>query len=604
MVHEPVVDGVSSLVNNGTTKAHVKTSSVSASAKKKGIFLVSLGSPRLTATAVDHVVSQSLNNRVQLYVYLLDLPEQLNLKILHNLDDRDARDRVDEQCLKLVSQMESSRRSDVTIKRLSELLTHPTFVRLQKQTLDAFEKNKRFECMCVNQVYVNMQPILNRRGIKNRRHPLVRDLVQYLLLELTLKMFLCLTAPYEVEYSSGSDMQVWQALVKGEFEEFQEMMCVPEFVTVELPRAMPGSLALRNICFRYGSADRRKSSPLVESSLQNVDLNISGVAAILGPSGSFKTTLLKIVAGHLTPSAGSVVIAGCDVTTVPTERRGVATVFQDFALFPHLSGFENVLEGGRLLSRYSKAQRQWLAEMYLRRLNVMHCAERLPKDMSGGEQQRIAIARALMAEPKVLLLDEPTAALDSLQRDGLAKLVKQLSVMSPALVTLIVSHDRDFVFDVADCLTIMDGGRILATGSKIDLLSRPPNRRVADILGTHSVLLGTLNEDGSFTTTGKTNNLDVCIANPPAALLGKRCFLLVRHDAISIERLPDTEEGRATGFVTEIVHHTSTIRIVVQVSTNYELTVVAVKTRPSNEWQLGDLVELKIQQDGTSVVAI
>ena len=571
-------------------------------AHREGVFFASLGTMRLTPAALDCVLAAAANDNVRLSVYFLDIPEKVNLGILYNLDAEAAAERIEEQCLRLNSLISARSRGSAAIFRVSEILDNERFIAAHGRVRSAYENNRRFRNMAENQVFINLKPGLAEFGAKNRRHPLVRELTAYLLYELGLKIYLQETLRYDVEYSVGPDMQIWQALLSGDFEEFPRSDVSPEFTKVEARDVATGRLVLEDVSFDYAAEGSRFAEP--SEGLRNVSLVASGVSAILGPSGAFKTTLLKIIAGHLMPTAGRVRIGQNDVTTVPTELRRVVTVFQDFALFPHLDGFRNVLEGGRLLNHYTKEQRVWLADMYLRRLNVVHCANRLPSEMSGGEQQRIAIARALMAEPRILLLDEPTAALDSIQRDALARLIKRLSSTSPQLVTLIVSHDRDFVLDVADNIAIIDAGRILAKGTRTEVLSYPPSSRAAEILGTHSTVAGHLTSDGRFVVSEEFGGFTIPVSDPPATLLGRDCVALVPHEAVSIRRpsASETLAAGASGVVIEAVDRVATLRTVVQLSTSCELTVVSRQRNAAEQLVVGDYVEVTIQPESVRVV--
>jgi ABC-type Fe3+/spermidine/putrescine transport system ATPase subunit len=441
-------------------------------------------------------------------------------------------------------------------------------------------------------------------GVKNQRHAIVEELAEYLLIELALKLFLVKGEPYDVEFGLGTDMEIWRGIASGKFAEFAALTLLPEFMSVEVPSVEPGCLELENVSFRYGGSSTR-GSRTAGSGFTGLCLRAQGVSALLGPSGAFKTTLLKIIAGHEVPSAGRVLVDGEDVTRLPSERRRVATVFQDYALFPHLSGLGNVLEGGRLLPGYSGEERIWLARMYLRRLNVSHCSDRLPRSMSGGEQQRVSIARALMADPKILLLDEPTAAIDTLQREGLVTIIKHLAETHPHLVTLIVSHDREFVLGVAEHLTVIDHGSILATGSRSELLNQPPNRRTSEILGTHSVVEGTLNQEGFLVAGQNGTSVSLPVANPPRDLIGTRCFALVRHDGVKLRSTAaGSGEGPSVtrGAVSDVVDHGAVVRGTVRISKGCELVFVSMKTHDSNELRKGALVELMIRPEAVLVV--
>lgn len=569
--------------------------------QKVGIFLVSLGSPRLTPTAVARVIDAATESNTRLTVYLLDSPEQINQKALYNLDANVATDRVEELCLKLVRGVPPRCWENIEIRRMSEITTDAKFCTTFARIQSAFNENRTFAQLSRTQVFKNLHPILQRIGVRNQRHPLVDELADYLLMELALKLFLLEIRPYNVEYAWGEDMDIWKQIVAGTFAELPAPANSPEFVTLEPSQAEPSSLALKDVTFRYNRRDHAQIGQSKRRGIERLSLTVSGISAILGPSGAFKTTLLKLIAGHLTPSSGSIFINNEDVTCTPCELRKVATVFQDFALFPHLSGIGNVLEGGRSLRQYTVEDRSWLGAMYLRRLNVAECANRLPEDQSGGEQQRVAIARALMAEPKLLLLDEPTAALDSLQRESLAKLIKQLSETSPSLTILIVSHDREFVLTVAENLTLIDEGGIVATGTRAELLARPPNRRTSEILGTHSAFAGRLNHDGIFTVGGSEAAFSVEVTNPPAELMGTRCVALIRHDGITIRDFKH-DSSSLCGAVTDVVDYGSILRATIRIFKTYELIYMSVKTESCDRLQKGTLIAFSIRPEAVLLV--
>lgn len=571
----------------------------------EGIFLVSLGSPRLTPELVRCVVERAAVDGVRLSIILLDSLEVSNLRILYALDERAAVDRVEEQCLKLVSQIQNGAGKHIRISRVSELLGDMKLGAAIEHVRDTFRADRRFSRMCANQVFINLHPVLRRFGIKNSRHAMVLALADYILVELALKLFLLGERIYDIEYGIGAEMDVWLALANGEFDPFPPVTPRPAFSAISPPNPETGRLTLSGLDFSYRTQKTNRAES-ASVGLKNVTLTASGVFGILGPSGCFKTTLLKVIAGHLAPTAGAVCIGDTDVTSTPSEHRRVVTVFQDYALFPHLTGLANVLEGGRSLRHYSHEQRRWLGDMYLRRLNVAHCSNRLPKMMSGGEQQRVAIARALMAEPKVLLLDEPTAALDTLQRVSLTKLIKRLAITNPSLVTLIVSHDREFVLDVADNLAVMDEGRILATGARSELFGRPPSRRVSEILGTHSSLTGTLGADGIFVSDDEKVVIDLKGEEVGPEFAGRHCVALVRHDGVEVTKarvLPGAQKTATGGTVSEISDHGSLLRLAIRVSSTCELSAVSTKTGAANDFRVGESVTLVVRPDAVSVVA-
>ncbi|HEX3771783.1 MAG TPA: sulfate/molybdate ABC transporter ATP-binding protein [Polyangiaceae bacterium] len=205
------------------------------------------------------------------------------------------------------------------------------------------------------------------------------------------------------------------------------------------------------------------------------------LVALLGPSGCGKTTLLRVLAGLETPDAGAVVFDGTDVTRTPAAARNVGLVFQHYALFEHMTVFENVAFGLRVRgadkARIAERVRELLAHVRLEGF-----AARLPSQLSGGQRQRIALARALAAEPRVLLLDEPFGALDARVRQELRAWLRRLHA-DAGVTTVLVTHDREDAFEVADRVAVMNAGRLEQVGRPVDVFHEPASAWVMRFLG-------------------------------------------------------------------------------------------------------------------------
>jgi molybdate transport system ATP-binding protein len=223
----------------------------------------------------------------------------------------------------------------------------------------------------------------------------------------------------------------------------------------------------------------------------DVQLEVAGgqVVALLGPNGAGKTTVLRALAGLLPLSGGHVVLDGQvleDPTRrirVPTERRPVGMVFQDYLLFPHLSALENVAFGLRARGR-GRAQARELATAWLDRLGLAGLGSGRPGTLSGGQQQRVALARALATDPRMLLLDEPLAALDVSTRAEVRRDLRRHLRDFPG-VNLVVTHDPLEALALADRLVVIEQGRILQSGSATEVTERPRSRYVADLVGVN-----------------------------------------------------------------------------------------------------------------------
>jgi putative spermidine/putrescine transport system ATP-binding protein len=218
----------------------------------------------------------------------------------------------------------------------------------------------------------------------------------------------------------------------------------------------------------------------------------------LGPSGCGKTTTLRMLAGFIEPDTGRIEIGSRDVTNEPPYRRNIGLVFQNYALFPHLSIFENVAFGLRRRKVAEGEVRKRVGEA-LELVRLSHLESRLPNQLSGGQQQRVAIARALAIRPDILLLDEPLSNLDAklrLQvRDELRSLQKSLGI-----TTVMVTHDQEEAMSVGDRLVLMQAGVIEQVGTAGQLYKTPANRFVADFIGRTNFLKGSAAENSTFRT--------------------------------------------------------------------------------------------------------
>lgn len=222
------------------------------------------------------------------------------------------------------------------------------------------------------------------------------------------------------------------------------------------------------------------------AAVQDVSLPIETgeLIALLGPSGSGKTTILRMIAGLEFPDAGKIFFEGQDVTFRSAYQRRAGFVFQSYALFNHLSVFENVAFGLRVLPRPSRPSKQDIVARVEELLEIVQLAglgRRLPAQLSGGQRQRVALARALAIGPRVLLLDEPFGALDARVRKGLRQWLRAFHDQTH-LTTLFVTHDQEEAFEVADRVVIIDSGVIQQSGSPAEVCANPANDFIVDFL--------------------------------------------------------------------------------------------------------------------------
>ena len=219
----------------------------------------------------------------------------------------------------------------------------------------------------------------------------------------------------------------------------------------------------------------------------NLDIHDKEFVTLLGSSGCGKTTTLRLIAGFLEPNAGQVLLKGQDITGVPPYKRPVNTVFQKYALFPHLNVFENVAFGLRLKKMDEETIRRKVRDM-LEVVGLKGFERRSIGQMSGGQQQRVAIARSLVNEPEILLLDEPLGALDLKLRKEMQLELKRLQ-REMNITFVYVTHDQEEALTMSDTVVVMNGGKVQQIGTPEDIYNEPKNAFVADFIGDSNICL-------------------------------------------------------------------------------------------------------------------
>ena len=297
-----------------------------------------------------------------------------------------------------------------------------------------------------------------------------------------------------------------------------------------MPSAVP-AVGLHRITKRFGEV----------TAVDNVDLDIADgeFFALLGPSGCGKTTTLRLIAGLEFPTEGSLRIFGDEVGTLPPNRRPVNTVFQNYALFPHMTAEENVAFGLRM----RKFPKDEIAPRVRDAISLVHMEgmeQRRPDQLSGGQQQRVALARALVNSPKVLLLDEPLGALDLKLREAMQIELKALQ-REVGITFVFVTHDQGEALVMSDRIGVMDGGRLHQVGTPEEIYSRPVNRFVADFIGHANLLDGMVTEADRVTLTN-----GIAIAAPSPIPPGTKVAVSLRPEQAFIHRTGQAPENHTS----------------------------------------------------------
>jgi putative spermidine/putrescine transport system ATP-binding protein len=328
---------------------------------------------------------------------------------------------------------------------------------------------------------------------------------------------------------------------------------MPPHTTTPSPAAAAPAVRLENLVKRYGDVEAVSGI--------NLDIADGEFFSMLGPSGSGKTTTLRMIAGFEQPTEGRVLLHGRDVTGIPPFDRDVNTVFQDYALFPHMSVGDNVAYGLEVRRVPAAERRERVAEA-LRQVRLEGYERRRPAQLSGGQRQRVALARALILRPRVLLLDEPLGALDLKLREQMQ--IELKDIQSQVGITFIyVTHDQEEALTMSNRLAVFSAGRIEQVGAPAEVYERPKTRFVAAFVGTSNLITGAAARQ----------------------IIGSEGTYAVRPEKIRIGQpgeQPAPDELAAPGTVKEVIYLGPDTRYVVTLDAGGELVVTTQNLQTSS----------------------
>jgi spermidine/putrescine transport system ATP-binding protein len=301
------------------------------------------------------------------------------------------------------------------------------------------------------------------------------------------------------------------------------------------------------------------------TAVDGINLEVAGgeFFSLLGPSGCGKTTTLRLIAGFERPDGGQILLDGVDMAQTPPHRRKVNTVFQSYALFPHLNVFDNVAFGLRFKD-VSKRDTERMVGEVLSRVRLEGKEKRRPSQLSGGQQQRVALARALILNPAVLLLDEPLGALDAKLRKALQIELKGLQE-AIGITFIYVTHDQEEALTMSDRMAVMSNGRIEQLGTPAQVYDDPANSYVADFLGVSNLMNAHAEGASDGMCRVRLGDFSLAAGQGDTAASG-RIKLVIRPERIELEPHGTAGENRVPGMIERVVYVGATTQVIVRLA--------------------------------------
>jgi spermidine/putrescine transport system ATP-binding protein len=362
------------------------------------------------------------------------------------------------------------------------------------------------------------------------------------------------------------------------------------------------AVELRNVSKTYSSKRGDKAEEVNAIRGMNLTIPPGKFFTLLGPSGCGKTTTLRLIAGFEVPSSGEVFIQGLPMTNVPPNKRPVNTVFQNYALFPHMNVLRNVAFGPAVKRMPREAQDR-LAREALALVQLSEMADRSPSQLSGGQQQRVALARALVNRPAVLLLDEPLGALDLKLRKAMQIELKHIQEQV-GITFVYVTHDQEEALTMSDEIAVMDKGVIQQLGDPATLYKRPANRFVADFIGEsnffNAIVVSSQADHAEVTAAGET----LRVLDPKGSAAGRGATVTVRPEMVKLSGTENAPAGSLSAVVQEVVYIGTDTRYVLSLQDGQSV-VARIQNGSGSDWReyaRGEMVKVHWAEDDARIL--
>ena len=349
-------------------------------------------------------------------------------------------------------------------------------------------------------------------------------------------------------------------------------------------------MAKNNEFVKFDKVDKSYDGKVLVVKDLNLDIAEGEFITMLGPSGSGKTTCLMMLAGFETPTNGEIYLDGNPISNIPPHKRGIGMVFQNYALFPHMTVYEN-LAFPLKVRKFSKNETDKKVEKALSMVSLSGFGSRMPGQLSGGQQQRVAVARALVFDPAVVLMDEPLGALDKNLRESMQYEIKHIHE-SIGVTVVYVTHDQSEALTMSNRIAVFNDGKVQQLSSPDKLYEEPVNSFVAEFIGENNTFHGEVADISGKKCKIKLNSGDEILANPiRVKSKGEKSIVSLRPERAIID--PDDKmDNKFTGKIEEVIYHGDHTRVRLNLLDNHEFILKVPNSSARMDIKLGN--EIKI----------